>query len=155
MSSFKVFLRSLALVFPLGTTAVAAQETTWYPQCVTDRCVSQMAATEKDGGRAIASVTLTSLTSDKVIGVAVTLPLGVALEAGAQIVAGEETLALPFKVCLPAGCTAFADLTDEMRSAFESASSLQVRFFGQSDMAANAVELPTAGLPDVLKRMTE
>jgi len=114
-----------------------------------------MMASEEGETIAIASVTLTSMANDKAIGIAVTLPLGVALEPGAQIVAGEETLALRYKVCLPAGCTSFADLTVEMRNALEAAQSLQVRFFEQSDVAARAVELPTAGLAAVMSRMSE
>ncbi len=155
MTSLKITSQTFALAIFLSAGGASAQDAEWFPQCTSDRCVSQMVASEKDGTRAVASVTLTSLTSDKVIGVAVTLPLGVALEPGAQIVAGEETLALRYKVCLPAGCTAFADLTDEMRVALESVPSLQVRFFGQSDAAARAVELPTAGLASVMSRMTE
>ncbi|QJF52003.1 invasion associated locus B family protein [Roseobacter ponti] len=148
--TLKVLFSSLLFATPLH-----AQDTEWFVQCEDDICVSQVVASETGADDAVATVSFFSPTGDQTVSLAVVLPLGVALEPGAQIVAGETVQSLVFKVCLPNGCTAYAEITPALRTALEGAETLRVQFFAQSDLAARALELPTKGLSAVFDRMLQ
>ncbi len=144
-----------ALLFFLAGSASAQDSTTWHAECQNDVCVSQISASETEGGTKLATVVFTAKAGNPTKSVLVTLPLGVALEPGIQIVADKQAFAVPFKVCLPAGCTARADLTPEMRKALETGTPFEVRFFNANEAGAKAVALPSTGLDAVFTRLDQ
>ena len=78
------------------------------------------------------------------------LPLGVALAPGVKLVVGEAQTALAFKVCVPDGCQAYADLSPDEWAKITAAKTLQVRFFPLSSDKPVSSELDMTGLAEQL-----
>lgn len=113
-------IRALAALFFAWPLTGQAQETAfgdWAKQCEPiqgggERCYLVQTVKANDVPVLVVVVAY-SQNRDKV-GAMFDLPLGVHLPSGLELKTGEEAKKFPFEQCLPSGCRALVNLTDEM-----------------------------------------
>jgi invasion protein IalB len=119
---------------------------TWDTSCSDLRCVITRSYREKSTTRKVASISVLFDRQDGKTSLLLTVPLGVSLEPGIRFVVGKKRWHLPLKVCIPAGCQAFMDLSDAQVALLRSVDKSDVRMFTQGESGPLSVTIQLDGL---------
>jgi invasion protein IalB len=147
-SALKPVVAASAVLLACATPALSRTK-----QCSENRCGLSIAALDATTKKPVLTFTVL-INKDKSAPAAIAiLPLGVALAPGVKLVIGDAQIALAYKVCVPDGCQAYADLSAEDWTKITAAKSVQVRFFPLASDKPVSSELDMAGLGDELSKL--
>lgn len=142
-----------ALVAATLAVPALAQETAdgWQTTCAEADCTLVLRVADPASDRAMATLLATvGPDEDEPIRFGVALPLGLSLEPGIRVVAGEESVALPFEVCFPDGCRASRPLTAPEEAALLRPGPLDLRFYPFGSDRLVSVAVPATGFADAV-----
>ena len=133
--------------------ACASPALAWTKDCKENRCGLSISALDATSKKPMLTFTVLADKDKSKPAVVVMLPLGVALEPGVKMVIGEKQVPLAFKVCVPDGCQAYADVKAEDWGAMTAAKSLEVRFFALAADKPISAPIDLSGLTDELSKL--
>lgn len=128
-----------------------AQAADWQMTCNDTSCNIQRSLTEESTGRLVATfiVIVEKGQTDKP-GLGVAVPLGLAINPGVRIVAGDATIDLPFQVCFPDGCRAIRPASADEMALLADQDKADIRFFAFGQDRPISATLPMTGFSDAL-----
>jgi invasion protein IalB len=145
------------LIPVVATSAVLLASATpalsWTKDCKENRCALSITAVDKASQKPMLTFSVLANKDKSAPAVIAMLPLGVALQPGVKLVIGDQQISVAFKVCVPDGCQAYADLSVDDWAKVVAAKSLQVRFFPLSSDKPVSSTLDLSGLSDELSKL--
>jgi len=148
--------KSVLVGAPFGLLMLMASSAqAWETQCNKERCGVSISVDDAEKKQHLLTLSILRDRSGANPGMVLTTPLGVGLEPGARILVSGQEIKLPFKVCYPNGCQAFATLTPESLSTLRLAQELEVQFFIQTMDKPTAAKIDLAGLAEALDKPIE
>lgn len=141
-----------AMAQPQDATDATAQAATvpgWSQICTDGTCQVQRSLTEKNSGRHFMSLSVVLHKDQPGVGIALVLPLGIALQDGVALGGGRDFRTLPILTCTPDGCLAEIALDPVSLDLFASQDQITVSF---SPYGAEKIDIPMplTGLPEAL-----
>lgn len=133
--------------------AAATEDQAWAVSCDAGRCNARLGLRDTRNGRLIATVVVALNKGEENGLLLVVVPLGISVQAGVKLVAGEEVKLLDIRTCLTDGCQAAGALEPAFLTAMEQAGALQVQFFPAEGDRPIGAALPTGKLADAVEQM--
>jgi invasion protein IalB len=146
------FLKSAAAAC-LFALAYATPALSWTKDCTQDRCGLSITALDQTSKKPMLTFTVLANKDKSAPGVIVMLPLGVALEPGVKLVVGDQQIAMAYKVCMPDGCQAYANISNDDWAKLLAAKSVEVRFFPLAADKPISSALDLSGLSNELSKL--
>lgn len=148
-------LAASALALLIGTGSAFAQSPGWAVNCEagTPACTLALSLNNAENNRPIATFLALPGTDGDFIGAVI--PLGTAVDAGMQIVVGEERLPVKVQVCFPDGCRGIVEVPEDYLDRLAEEDVAEIRFFPYREETPLAVPIPMEGFADALASARE
>lgn len=145
---FRLFALTAGAAFPAGAATVDGMEALvqpWSMACDEDQtCTATRTAVNAETGNRVVTLAVSLTATEQVV--TVTTPLGVAVQPGIRVIAGEDVREIPVQVCYPTGClAAWSSTVDEMRT-LARLEAVEIRYFPFRGDAPLAIRMDIDGL---------
>ena len=147
--STKLLAAALMLVSASPSSAQGGDP--WTVNCEDDACTISLALIAPDSNRRAATFLAVISAEEGGSRLAAAMPLGLAIEPGIRMIAGETVIDVPFQVCFPDGCRAVRDADAAMFDALAREETLDIRYFPFGEERPVSLKMPLDGLAGALE----